>query len=79
MQNKNNTCRFCNNRLVHTFVDLGTSPLANSYLKAEKLDQMEPFFPLRAYVCEACYLVQLPEAQNAEYIFSDYAYFSSYS
>jgi len=79
MQNKNNTCRFCNNSLVHTFVDLGTSPLANSYLKAEKLDQMEPFFPLRAYVCEACYLVQLPEAQNAEYIFSDYAYFSSYS
>ena len=79
MQNKNNTCRFCNNSLVHTFVDLGTSPLANSYLKADKLDQMEPFFPLRAYVCEACYLVQLPEAQNAEYIFSDYAYFSSYS
>lgn len=79
MQNKNNTCRFCDNHLSHTFADLGTSPLANSYLKAEQLDQMEPFFPLHAYVCETCYLVQLPEAQNPEYIFSDYAYFSSYS
>lgn len=79
MQNKTNTCRFCNHPLEYTFVDLGASPLANSYLKQEALDQMEPFFSLHAYVCDACYLVQLPEAQNPEYIFSDYAYFSSYT
>jgi SAM-dependent methyltransferase len=55
------------------------SPLANSYLKPEDLNQMEPFYPLHAYVCEACYLVQLPEFQTPEQIFSDYAYYSSYS
>jgi 2-polyprenyl-3-methyl-5-hydroxy-6-metoxy-1,4-benzoquinol methylase len=55
------------------------SPLANSYLEAEQLHQMEPYYPLHVYVCEECYLVQLPEYQSAENIFSDYAYFSSYS
>ncbi len=72
-------CRFCGNPLKNTFVDLGVSPLANSYLKAEQLHQMEPFYPLHAYVCDSCYLVQLLEFQSSEQIFSDYAYFSSYS
>ena len=77
--NTNDTCRFCGNKLTSTFVDLGVSPLANSYLKEEQLHMMEPFYPLHSYVCEKCYLVQLPESQSSEHIFSDYAYFSSYS
>jgi len=79
MLNATNRCRFCNSALEHTFVDLGMSPLANSYLKAEQLQQMEPFYPLHAYICEACYLVQLPVFEPPDKIFSDYAYFSSYS
>jgi 2-polyprenyl-3-methyl-5-hydroxy-6-metoxy-1,4-benzoquinol methylase len=55
------------------------SPLANAYLKEEQLNRMELFYPLHTYVCEKCYLVQLPEYQSSENIFSDYAYFSSYS
>ena len=77
--NTDDTCRFCGNKLTSTFVDLGVSPLANSYLKEEQLHMMEPFYPLHSYVCEKCYLVQLPESQSSEHIFSDYAYFSSYS
>lgn len=73
------TCRFCNNVLNHTFVDLGMSPFANSYVKNEDLQRMEPFYPLCAYVCESCFLVQLPVFENPEDIFNDYAYFSSYS
>lgn len=72
-------CRFCETPLRHTFADLGMSPLANSYLKPEDLQQMEPFYPLHVYVCENCYLVQLLEFQSPEKIFRDYAYFSSYS
>jgi len=72
-------CRFCGNILKHSFVDLGMSPLANSYLKENQLYKMEPFYPLHAYVCEVCYLVQLNEFQSPEQIFSEYAYFSSYS
>ncbi len=74
-----NTCRFCGTSLEHTFADLGPSPLANSYLTAEQLEKMEPFYPLHVYVCSACHLVQLPLCRSAEDIFSDYAYFSSYS
>ncbi len=77
--NQNFTCRFCGSNLHHTFVDLGMSPLANSYINKDKLQHMEPFFPLNTYVCETCYLVQLPEFESPEGIFSDYAYFSSYS
>jgi 2-polyprenyl-3-methyl-5-hydroxy-6-metoxy-1,4-benzoquinol methylase len=55
------------------------SPLSNSYLKSADLEKMEPFYPLHAFVCESCFLVQLPEFQSPEQIFSDYAYFSSYS
>lgn len=79
MTTKQNTCRSCGNPLKHTFVELGTSPLANSYLTEEQLQQMEPFYPLHAYVCDACYLVQLNEFESPDQIFGDYAYFSSYS
>jgi 2-polyprenyl-3-methyl-5-hydroxy-6-metoxy-1,4-benzoquinol methylase len=72
-------CRFCGVALRATMVDLGMSPLANAYLTAEQLHQMEPFYPLRVYVCEHCWLVQLESFTAPESIFSDYAYFSSYS
>lgn len=73
------SCRFCDTRLSHSLVDLGMSPLSNAYLAAEKLQAMEPFYPLHAYVCSKCFLVQLPEVQKPENIFTDYAYFSSFS
>jgi len=65
--------------LNHTFVDLGMSPLANSYIKPEQRNRMEPFFPLHVYVCEKCLLVQLEQFSSPDDIFSDYAYFSSFS
>ncbi len=72
-------CRFCRAPLRHTFCDLGMSPLSNRFLRADQLQRMEPFYPLHVYVCDECYLVQLEEFQRPEEIFSDYAYFSSYS
>ena len=72
-------CRFCGSILRHTFADLGMSPLANAYLKPSQLNRMEPFYPLHAYVCEKCLLVQLEAFESPEHIFGDYAYFSSYS
>jgi SAM-dependent methyltransferase len=72
-------CRFCGTRLEHTFVDLGMSPLCESYLSAEDLNQMEPFYPLHVQVCGKCFLVQLPEYVAPENIFTEYAYFSSFS
>jgi SAM-dependent methyltransferase len=72
-------CRFCAAPVEAVFADLGTSPLANSYLPPERVNGMEPFYPLRALVCEKCFLVQLEEFETPERIFSDYAYFSSYS
>jgi 2-polyprenyl-3-methyl-5-hydroxy-6-metoxy-1,4-benzoquinol methylase len=72
-------CRFCGSTLKNSFVDLGTSPLANSYLKPQDLGKVEPFYSLHVFVCETCYLVQLPQLQSPEDIFDDYAYFSSYS
>jgi SAM-dependent methyltransferase len=72
-------CRFCDAELHHTFVDLGMSPLCESYVSAEQLNQMEPFYPLHVYVCEHCYLVQLEEFVSPEHIFTEYAYFSSYA
>jgi SAM-dependent methyltransferase len=65
--------------LSHTFVDLGMSPLCESFLTREQLNQMEPFYPLHAYVCSRCFLVQVEEYVRPERIFDDYAYFSSYS
>jgi hypothetical protein len=72
-------CRFCAAPVEAVFADLGMSPLANSYLPPERSNHMEPFYPLRALVCERCFLVQLEEFETPEAIFSDYAYFSSYS
>lgn len=72
-------CRFCSNPLDHTFVDLGMSPLSNAYIKPEKINCAEKFYPLHTYVCNHCLLVQLEEFETPEQIFSDYAYFSSYS
>lgn len=72
-------CRFCAAPLRHSFCDLGMSPLSNSYLDADRLQQMEPFYPLHVHVCDRCYLVQLQEFESPDDIFSDYAYFSSYS
>jgi SAM-dependent methyltransferase len=72
-------CRFCGALLQSVFADLGMSPLANSFLSAEQASGMEPYYPLRALVCGNCFLVQLEEFETPERIFSDYAYFSSYS
>lgn len=72
-------CRFCASALEHVFVDLGMSPLANSYRRFGDLGKREYFFPLRAYVCAECFLVQLEDSESPEAIFSDYAYFSSFS
>ncbi|HSF43601.1 MAG TPA: class I SAM-dependent methyltransferase, partial [Thermoanaerobaculia bacterium] len=72
-------CRFCGAPLSHVFVDLGAQPLANSYLEPADLRKAERFYPLCVYVCGECLLVQLPEEERPEEIFSDYAYFSSYS
>ena len=72
-------CRFCKAPLSHVFADLGTSPLCESYIRPENANKMEPFFTLKAYVCDQCFLVQLEEFVTPDEIFSDYAYFSSYS
>ena len=73
------TCRFCAGPLRHTFVDLGMSPLCESYVPAERLAAEESFYPLHAKVCESCLLVQLEQFVTAAHIFEEYAYFSSYS
>ena len=73
------SCRFCGASLARTFVDLGTSPLCESYPSAADLNSGEMYYPLHVFVCERCFLVQLDEYESAEAIFSDYAYFSSYS
>jgi hypothetical protein len=72
-------CLFCQAPLSQTVVDLGMSPLCESYLGSNQLNQMEPFYPLHVRVCARCFLVQLEEYVSPENIFSDYAYFSSYS
>ena len=72
-------CLFCSAPLRQTFVDLGMSPLCESYLPAEALNQVEPFYPLHAYVCERCFLVQVEQYVSPEAIFTEYAYFSSFS
>jgi SAM-dependent methyltransferase len=73
------SCRFCDTTLRLTFVDLGMSPLCESYVSAEQINQVEPFYPLQVFVCDRCYLVQLNEYVSPKDIFSEYAYFSSYS
>lgn len=72
-------CRLCQHEIDTTFVDLGMSPLCERFLAADQIDEMEPFFPLHVLVCGNCFLVQLREYVKPEHIFTDYAYFSSYS
>jgi SAM-dependent methyltransferase len=73
------SCRFCSTPLTEVFADLGVSPLANSFVREEQLSNMEPHYPLKAWVCGSCMLVQLEEFESPAGIFSDYAYFSSFS
>lgn len=72
-------CRSCRAPLVRTFVDLGETPLANAYVDAEDLTAPEPTYPLHAMVCDRCFLVQVGQVVPPEVLFTDYAYFSSYS
>ena len=72
-------CRFCEAQLELTMVDLGKSPLCETYLAADRLEAMEPFYPLHVRVCTTCWLAQLPEFVEPEQIFTEYAYFSAYS
>ena len=72
-------CRFCGTKLQHTLVDLGMSPLCESYVSPENANRMEAFYPLHVYVCDNCFLAQLEQFVSAEDIFTEYAYFSSYS
>jgi SAM-dependent methyltransferase len=73
-------CRFCGAGLVHTFADLGTSPLCQRHVTRERFNAAESFYPLHVYVCDQCYLVQLPPYVAREEIFDgEYAYFSSYA
>jgi SAM-dependent methyltransferase len=73
------TCRFCGDPLRDTVVDLGMSPLCESYVPADRINSMEPFYPLHLLVCRTCWLVQLEQYVSADDIFTEYAYFSSYS
>lgn len=72
-------CRLCSARLSRTFVDLGMSPLCESFVRPENINRMEPFYPLHVWICDNCLLVQLEEYVAPDEIFDDYAYFSSYS
>ena len=72
-------CRHCGTGLEHTFIDLGMSPLCESFLTEKQLGEPETYYPLHVRVCDTCWLVQLPEFVSPAHIFTEYAYFSSYS
>ena len=78
-ENKHSACRFCGEELSKRFADLGLSPLANSFLDHDAVKVKEAFYPLHAFVCNSCLLVQLEEFESPKKIFTNYAYFSSYS
>jgi 2-polyprenyl-3-methyl-5-hydroxy-6-metoxy-1,4-benzoquinol methylase len=78
-QTSDQNCRHCKTPLEHLFVDLGVSPPCQSRVLPEQLNSMEPFYPLRVFVCHVCFLVQLGEYVSPDEIFTEYAYFSSYS
>lgn len=78
-QNSARACRFCGANLLRTFVDLGLSPLCETYPSADDLNRGEIYYPLHVHVCEECFLVQLDQYESVDQIFSDYPYFSSYS
>ncbi|MGH8718746.1 MAG: methyltransferase domain-containing protein, partial [Burkholderiales bacterium] len=79
MTKTDTACRFCSASLRHLFVDLGMSPLCNTNVEPHQLNQLEPFYPLHAYVCDQCFLVQLGEFVAPSDIFGEYSYFSSYA
>lgn len=73
-------CRYCGSSADQVFVDLGHQPPSNAYLKLAQLSQPEIAYPLRVYVCNECWLVQLPAHAASDQLFTDsYAYFSSVS
>lgn len=72
-------CRFCGEKLKHTFIDLGLSPISNEYIEKNRLNKGQYYYPLRVDVCEKCFLVQVQEYEKPEIIFQDYKYFSSFS
>lgn len=72
-------CRFCGTDLSHSFCDLGSSPLANAFVRSEDLGQAEDCYPLHVFVCSVCYLVQLQSFKSPNALFKDYIYFSSTS
>lgn len=72
-------CRSCGEKIEKPFLKLGMSPLSNAFVKKERLNKMEHFFPLETYVCNKCHLVQLDSFEAPEKIFDDYVYFSSFS
>jgi SAM-dependent methyltransferase len=76
---RSHNCRFCGAGLCYAMVDLGTSPLCESFLTRDELDWPETFYPLRPLVCEKCFLVQLPAYVSPASIFEEYAYFSAFS
>lgn len=78
-QQKKHICHFCGESLKDKFIDLGASPLANGYLSIEQYNVGEVHYPLCVYVCSQCKLVQLEEFESPTDIFSDYAYYSSFS
>ncbi|RZD43347.1 MAG: SAM-dependent methyltransferase [Thaumarchaeota archaeon] len=78
MNNKKNYCRFCKSELKNIFLDLGEIPSANSFLNEEEIEQ-ERKYPLCVYICKKCLLVQIPEIRTPDELFSNYAYFSSFS
>ena len=78
-RHETNSCRLCGGNRFRSFVDLGMTPLCESFLAEEHVDAMEPYYPLHALVCEDCLLVQLKQYVSPSHIFSEYAYFSSYS
>jgi 2-polyprenyl-3-methyl-5-hydroxy-6-metoxy-1,4-benzoquinol methylase len=78
--NTSSKCRFCNHKLEHSVIDLGMSPLCQKHIKPENANDMEKFYPLHAFICDNCWLMQLEEYATPDEIFADeYAYFSSYS
>ena len=79
MESLEMNCRFCNANVKNMFADLGNTPFANSFLSSEQIKNKEPSYPLRAYVCSKCFLVQVDEFESPDSIFTNYAYFSSYS
>ena len=73
-------CRFCEHPLTRILIDLVNSPASNSFLTKEQLNEPETFYPLKVFVCDYCFLVQVDEYKKSDAIFNeDYAYFSSYS